>query len=173
MIVTKDLMPKFIVKDNDFILTLYNLNYLERHLNSQNVAQENGVRMRVNDRLGTVLNQTSAQNVVQAELKNVAQENGVRMRVDDRLGTVLNQTSAQNVVQAELKNVAQGDGLNNKGSKYEEIILMLVKTNNKITREQMAQALGVSTKTVEREISKISKLSFAGSGYSGHWEIKE
>ena len=139
MIVTKDLMPKFIVKDNDFILTLYNLNYLERHLNSQNVAQENGVRMRVNDRLGTVLNQTSAQNVVQAELKNVA----------------------------------QGDGLNNKGSKYEEIILMLVKTNNKITREQMAQALGVSTKTVEREISKISKLSFAGSGYSGHWEIKE
>jgi transcriptional antiterminator len=37
----------------------------------------------------------------------------------------------------------------------------------------MAQALGVSTKTVEREISKISKLSFAGSGYSGHWEIKE
>ena len=136
-------MPKFFVKDNDFILTLYNLNYLERHLNSQNVAQ------------------------------GVAQESGVGMRVNKSLGPVLNQTSSQNVAQGEQKNVVQGEGQNNTRSKYEEIILMLVKTNNKITREQMAQALGVSTKTVEREISKISKLSFAGSGYSGHWEIKE
>ena len=162
---TKDLMPKFIVKNNDFILTLYNLNYLERHLNSQNVAQENGVGMRVNESLGPVLNQTSLQNVAQGEQKNVAQENGVGMQVNESLGRVLNQTSSQNV--------AQGEGKNNTRSKYEEIILMLVKTNKKITREQMAQALGVSTKTVEREISKISKLSFAGSGYSGHWEIKE
>ena len=70
---TKDLMPKFIVKDNDFILTLYNLNYLERQLNSQNVsqgvAQENGVRMLVNDRLEPVFNQTSVQNVAQGEPK--------------------------------------------------------------------------------------------------------
>ena len=174
---TKDLMPKFIVKNNDFILTLYNLNYLERHLNSQNVAQgvaqENGVGMRVNESLGPVLNQTPAKIVAQGKLKNVAQENGVGMRINEGLGPVLNQTSSQNVAQGEQKNVAQGEGQNNTRSKYEEIILMLVKNNNKITREQMAQALGVSTKTVEREISKISKLSFAGSGYSGHWEIKE
>lgn len=37
----------------------------------------------------------------------------------------------------------------------------------------MALALGVSPKTVEREIGKISKLYFVGSGYSRHWEIKK
>lgn len=174
---TKDLMPKFVVKDNDFILTLYNLNYLERHLNSQNVAQgdaqEIGVKMLVNDRLRATFNQTSAQNVAQGELKNVAQKNSNIMALNKGLQEVVSEISVLNVTQEKTQNVAQGKAQNNPGSKYEEIILMLVKTNNKITREQMALALGVSTKTVEREIGKISKLSFVGSGYSGHWEIKE
>lgn len=174
---TKDLMPKFVVKDNDFILTLYNLNYLERHLNPQNVAQgdaqEIGVKMLVNDRLRATFNQTSAQNVAQGELKNVAQKNSNIMALNKGLQEVVSEISVLNVTQEKTQNVAQGKAQNNPGSKYEEIILMLVKTNNKITREQMALALGGSTKTVEREIGKISKLSFVGSGYSGHWEIKE
>ena len=61
--------------------------------------------------------------------------------------------------------------LEEKSSKYGAQILELVKANDKVTREEMAQKLGVSKKTIEREIKKISNLSYVGSGYSGHWEI--
>ena len=98
---TKALMPKFVAASKDFLLTLYNLNYVEE----QNVAQD----------------------VAQDQVK----------------------------------------------SKYEEEILALVKNNNKITREKIAQEIGVSKKTIEREIKKILKLSYIGRGYSGHWEVKE
>jgi ATP-dependent DNA helicase RecG len=46
-----------------------------------------------------------------------------------------------------------------------------VKADNKVTREEMAQKIGVSKKTIEREIKKITQLSYVGRGYSGHWEI--
>ncbi|BAL82794.1 hypothetical protein SELR_10860 [Selenomonas ruminantium subsp. lactilytica TAM6421] len=91
-------MPKFMAEHRDFLLTLYNLNYVEE----KNVAQD------------------------------VAQE---------------------------------------KTSKYEAQILALVKSNDKVTRQEMAQKLGVSKKTIEREIKKITELSYVGRGYSGHWKI--
>lgn len=87
-------MPKFMAEHRDFLLTLYNLNYVEE--------------------------------------KNVAQE---------------------------------------KTSKYEAQILALVKSNDKVTRQEMAQKLGVSKKTIECEIKKITELSYVGRGYSGHWKI--
>ncbi len=99
---TAALMPKFMAEHRDFLLTLYNLNYVEGKNVAQDVAQD------------------------------VAQE---------------------------------------KQSKYSAQILELVKANDKVTREEMAQKLGVSKKTIEREIKKISNLSYVGSGYSGHWEI--
>ena len=75
---------------------------------------------------------------------------------------------AQGVAQNVAQNVAQG-----KSSKYEEQILALIRGDNKVTREAMAKKIGVSKKTVEREIRKISRLSYVGRGYSGHWEVKD
>ncbi len=72
-----------------------------------------------------------------------------------------------NLNYGEGKDVAQ-----EKTSKYEEQILALVKADNKVTRGEMAQKIGVSKNTIEREIKKISQLSYVGRGYSGHWGIK-
>ena len=35
----------------------------------------------------------------------------------------------------------------------------------------MAKKIGVSKKTIEREIKKISQLKYIGSGYSGYWKM--
>ena len=78
----------------------------------------------------------------------------------------LNYSEEKNDVQGD----AQGDAQEKK-SKYETKILKLVKADNKVTREEMAQKIGVSKKTIEREIKKITQLSYVGRGYSGHWEI--
>lgn len=37
----------------------------------------------------------------------------------------------------------------------------------------MAKKLGIGIATVKRKIKKMSNVSYIGSGYSGHWEIKQ
>ena len=58
-------------------------------------------------------------------------------------------------------------------TKYLGKIIQLIRENNKITKAIIAKELGVSEKTIEREMKKINKIVYIGSGYSGHWEIKE
>ena len=53
-----------------------------------------------------------------------------------------------------------------------QTILELVSKNPKITRDEIAAQLGVSSKTVGRYFKKIGhRVRFVGRGYSGHWEI--
>ena len=78
------------------------------------------------------------------------------------------QNDAKNVAQDVAQNVAQ----EKTASKYEKQILELIKNNGKITREEIAQKIGVSKKTIEREMKKLINVTYVGSGYSGHWEIK-
>ncbi len=44
-----------------------------------------------------------------------------------------------------------------------------IEKNNKITREELAQKLGITTKTIQRKINKMSSIEYIGSGY---WQIK-
>ena len=69
----------------------------------------------------------------------------------------------QDVAQGVAQDVAQDD--------VEDSIRKLVKANNKITRQQMADKIGVSKKTVERKIKEMDDVHYVGRGYSGHWEI--
>ncbi len=51
-------------------------------------------------------------------------------------------------------------------------IIELVSKNPKITREEIAAQLGVSSKTVGRYLKKLDgRVRFVGSGYSGRWEV--
>ena len=42
----------------------------------------------------------------------------------------------------------------------------------KITTEELALQIGVTSKTIKRRIAKMPHIVFVGSGYSGHWEVK-
>ena len=45
--------------------------------------------------------------------------------------------------------------------------------NNKITRQAIADEIGVSKKTIERYMKEINNLKYIGSGNNGYWELKE
>lgn len=55
----------------------------------------------------------------------------------------------------------------------EKIILEEVRQNKKITREELAEKIGVSAKTVGRYIKDMDNIEFIGTGRHGNWEIKE
>ena len=54
-----------------------------------------------------------------------------------------------------------------------EFIKNKIKSNNKITRQAIADEAGVSKKTIERHMKKINNLKYVGSGNNGHWELNE
>ena len=49
----------------------------------------------------------------------------------------------------------------------------LIHKDNKISTEKIAVALGVSSKTIKRQIKEMDNVTYVGSGFSGHWEIKD
>ena len=55
---------------------------------------------------------------------------------------------------------------------YESSILSMVKSNNRITRKEMAEKLSISLRSLQRIINEMDGLHYTGSGNHGHWEIK-
>ena len=50
-------------------------------------------------------------------------------------------------------------------------IVRLIREDNRISAERIAEKLSVSAKTIKRHIAKMPAIRYVGSGYSGHWEI--
>ena len=80
----------------------------------------------------------------------------------------------------ELKYISKDVAIVNKdGTKHDtqgdtqEKIITMIKENPKVSTADMAKKLGIGIATVKRKIKKIPSISYIGSGYSGHWEIKE
>lgn len=48
-----------------------------------------------------------------------------------------------------------------------------IKKNPQVSTAAMAKELGIGIATVKRKIKKMPNVIYIGSGYSGHWELKE
>ncbi|WP_249268884.1 ATP-binding protein [Fibrobacter sp. UWB1] len=56
----------------------------------------------------------------------------------------------------------------------EDAIIAAIRANPKVSREEIAQKVQVSSKTIARKMNKMrDKIRFVGRGYSGHWEVVE
>lgn len=68
-----------------------------------------------------------------------------------------------------------GTQYDTQGAHQEEIerIVELIRQYRKITTKDMARELGVSVSTVKRRLKSIPNVFYIGSGFSGHWEIRE
>jgi len=77
------------------------------------------------------------------------------------------------------ENVAHGvahdvaHGVAHDKEKIITIIKEKIRLNNKITRQAIADEIGVSKKTIERHMKEINNLKYIGSGNNGYWELKE
>lgn len=49
----------------------------------------------------------------------------------------------------------------------------MIKENSQISTSEIATKLGIGVRTVKRRIKQMTNVIYVGSGYSGHWEIKE
>ena len=54
-----------------------------------------------------------------------------------------------------------------------EVLISLIKDNNKITRKELAEKIGVSVRTLQRILNETPNIKYVGVGKSGHWEIIE
>jgi predicted HTH transcriptional regulator len=79
-------------------------------------------------------------------------------------------TNVADVKTGPKRNVGQGVG---QEENLEDKILQMITENNKVTKKEIAQPLGVSEKTIERHMKDMDKIEYVGRGYSGYWHIKE
>ena len=56
--------------------------------------------------------------------------------------------------------------------KLREQIYIMIEANPQISTSEIATKLNVGVRTVKRRIKQMPNVSYVGSGYSGHWEIK-
>ena len=57
-------------------------------------------------------------------------------------------------------------------SEIQQKIFKCIKNDSKISREKIAEKIGVSKKTVARNLADMKDyVQFIGRGYSGHWEV--
>ena len=126
---------------------------------AQDVAQENEHIAGTEENSG----QMSPANVARDVAQDVAQENKHIAGTEENSG----QMSPANVAQDVARDVAQ------ENDKIIEFIKQEIRDNNKVTRQSIADKLGVSKKTVERLIKEIDNLKYIGRGSNGHWELNE
>lgn len=53
----------------------------------------------------------------------------------------------------------------------EDLLIELIKENNKITRKELSEKLGIPVRTLQRILNSLNNIKYVGSGKSGHWEI--
>ena len=64
------------------------------------------------------------------------------------------------------------NGTLNPSDEQKERLKALIRQNSRITRKQMAEALDVSARTIQRLLNDMPEVHFTGGGRSGHWEIE-
>ena len=70
-------------------------------------------------------------------------------------------------------NDTQGDTQDDTQDDTQEKIITMIKKNPQVSTADMAKELKIGVATVKRKIKKMPNVYYVGSGYSGHWEIKE
>lgn len=87
---------------------------------------------------------------------------------DDFTLTLYNLNYGTNYATQVKQNGTQGDTQDD----TQEKIIKMIEENPRVSTSDMAKRLGIGIATVKRKIKKMPNISYVGSGYSGHWEIK-
>lgn len=178
-------VPEFSAQNNNFAITFYRG---EKSL--EDVAQNVSQNVVQNDRHVAIIE--CIKENPQISRSQIAKKLGVSLKTVERdiaeMGDLIRYEGSakgghwsvgrnilagdvsQNVAQNVSQNVSQNVAQNNRHA----AILGYIKGNPYISRAQLADKLGVSIKTIERDIVSMSDIiSYIGSAKGGHWQIKE
>ena len=88
----------------------------------------------------------------------------------------MNYSQKENVGINEAQNEAQNDGKKLDLNSRKNLIINIIKENDKITRKEIISKIGISKATLERDLAalrKDNKIEYMGSSKNGKWIIKE
>ena len=88
----------------------------------------------------------------------------------------MNYSQKENVGINEAQNEAQNDGKKLDLNSRKNLIINIIKENDKITRKEIISKIGISKATLERDLAvlrKDNKIEYIGSSKNGKWIIKE
>ena len=88
----------------------------------------------------------------------------------------MNYSQKENVGINEAQNEAQNDGKKLDLNSRKNLIINIIKENDKITRKEIISKMGISKATLERDLAalrKDNKIEYIGSSKNGKWIIKE
>ena len=88
----------------------------------------------------------------------------------------MNYSQKENVGINEAQNEAQNDGKKLDLNLRKNLIINIIKENDKITRKEIISKIGISKATLERDLAvlrKENKIEYIGSSKNGKWIIKE
>ena len=88
----------------------------------------------------------------------------------------MNYNEKENVGINEAQNEAQNDGKKLDLNSRKNLIINIIKENDKITRKEIISKIGISKATLERDLAvlrKENKIEYIGSSKNGKWIIKE
>ena len=78
-----------------------------------------------------------------------------------------------NDTQGDTQKGTQGGTQDGTQDKLQGQIFDVIKENSQISTSEIATKLGIGVRTVKKRIKQMTNVIYVGSGYSGHWEIKE
>ena len=88
----------------------------------------------------------------------------------------MNYSQKENVGINEAQNEAQNDGKKLDLNSRKNLIINIIKENDKITRKEIISRMGISKATLERDLAELrkdNKIEYIGSSKNGKWIIKE
>ena len=88
----------------------------------------------------------------------------------------MNYNEKENVGINEAQNEAQNDGKKLDLNSRKNLIMNIIRENDKITRKEIISKIGISKATLERDLAELrrdNKIEYIGSSKNGKWIIKE
>ena len=187
-----DKQPEYSISDNGIIVTLYNMNYNEKENDGINEPQNEVINDGIND--GKKLNSIERKNIIlklieenenisakkMIEKINVSRPTVERdlkeLKEENKIEYIGSRKSGKWIIHTQKENDGINAGKKMNITERRNIILKLIKENEKISAKQMIEKINVSRPTIERDLKELkeeNKIEYVGSRKSGKWIIKE
>ena len=142
------------------------------------VAKRNKITVEILDKLDTIENYASGVRRIFKDYIGFDKQPEYSISDNGIIVTLynMNYNEKENVGINEAQNEAQNDGKKLDLNSRKNLIMNIIRENDKITRKEIISKIGISKATLERDLAELrkdNKIEYIGSSKNGKWIIKE